>query len=77
MFFVGQSVHHMQAPGRRGKVDKDSLRKRPDYDGVDPALEVSGDVGNGFALAERDVRLQRHDLTAQLADRDLERRSRA
>src|SRR5206468_10654018 len=40
-------------------------------------FEISRDVGNRLALAERHVRLQRHDLTAQLANGDLEGRSGA
>ena len=44
---------------------------------VDPALEVARDVGDRLASAERDVRLQRDDVAAELAHGDLERRPRA
>ena len=53
------------------------LRERADDDGVDPALEIARDVGDRLAPAERDVRLQRDHVAAELADRDLERRARA
>ena len=53
------------------------LRERADDDGVDPALEVARDVGDRLAPSERGVGLQRHDVAAELADGDLERRARA
>ena len=64
---------------RRGRREllEHPLRERPDDDGVDPALEVARDVGDGFALSERLGRLQAMTSAAELADGDFERRARA
>ena len=77
VFFVGQCVHDVQAACRRRKFAEQTLRERPDDDRVDPPLEISRHVGNRLALTERHVGLQRDHLAAELADSDLECRSRA
>ena len=77
MFFVGERVHHVQAPRRGGEFLEHLLRERPDDDPVDPSLQITGHVGDRLAASERHVGLQRHDVAAELAHRDLERRSRS
>ena len=65
MLFVGQRVDHVEALGRRREFFERPLRERPDDDGMDPALEISGDVGDRLAASQRHVGLQRDDLPAR------------
>ena len=77
MLFVGQRVDDVKTRRRRGKLLEQLLRKGPDHDGIDPALEIAGDVGDRFAASQGDVGLERHEVAAELAHADLERRPRA
>ena len=76
VLLIGERVDDVQALGRGGELLQDVLRERPDDHAVDPALEVARDVGDRLAQPERDVRLQRDEMAAELADRDLEGRAR-
>jgi hypothetical protein len=67
MLLVGERVDTCSAaPPRR--TPEHLLREGADDDRVDPALEIARDVGDRLAPAERDVRLQRDDVAAELAD---------
>src|SRR5581483_7237127 len=57
--------------GGRELLD-DALREGANDDGIDPAFEVAGDVGDRLALPEGDIGLERDDVAAELADRDFE-----
>ena len=72
MLLIGQRVDHVEPAGGRSEFGEHGLRKRADDHGVNPPLQISGDVGHRFAPAERHIRLQRDDLAAQLAHGDLE-----
>ena len=77
MLLVGERVDRRAAAAAAANSCSSVLREGPDDHGVDPAFEVARDVGDRLAAAERDVGLQRDDMPAELADRDLERRPRA
>ena len=77
MLLVGQRVDRRAAAARRRRTPASmSCENVRMTTRVDPALEVARDVGDRLALPERDVGLQRDEMAAELADRDLERRAR-
>ncbi len=76
VLLVGQRVDHVQPRGRSGELLEQALREGPDDDGFDPPLEAACDVDHRLARAERDVRLQRQHMAAELAHGDLERGAR-
>ena len=53
------------------------LAERADHDGVDPALEVAGDVVDRLAIGVHDVGGDLDHVAAELADADGERHARA
>ena len=77
MLLVGQRVDHVELLRRRRELLERFLGKRPNDDSVDPAFEIPRDVLHRFAAAQRDVRLKRHDVAAELARGDFERGPRA
>ncbi len=77
MLLIGERVDDMQPLRGGGELLKDALRERADDDGVDPALEIARDVADRLAPAERDVRLERDEMAAELTNGDLEGRPRA
>jgi hypothetical protein len=77
MLIVGQRIHDVQPRRRGGEFREHTLGERADDHRCHPPLEVSRDVGDGFAAAERGLRIQLEHVPADLADGDGERRMRA
>jgi len=77
MLFVGQRVDDVKTCCRRGEFFERPLREGPDDGGMDPPLEISGNIGDRLAASQRDIGLQCDDLSAELADRDFKGRARA
>ena len=77
VLLIGERVDHVQPRRRRREFLEHLLGEGADDHRIDPALEIARDVGHRLAPAERDVRLQRDQVPAELADRDLEGRARA
>ncbi len=73
MFFVGQRIHDSQSRRGVGEFLEPRLRERADHRNGNPALEIAGDVDNGFAAAKRDAFRRLDRLAAELGDCDLER----
>ena len=77
MFFVRQRIHDAQGGRRRGELLDDLLGERANHDRIDPAFEITRDVCNRFAVAERDLRRNQYWRTAKLPNRHLERDARS
>ena len=76
VFLVGEGVDDVEPGGSRGELLQQPLRERPDDHRVDPALQIARDIGHRLAAAQRGVGMEREDVAAELADRDLEGRTR-
>jgi hypothetical protein len=77
MLFVGQGVDHVHLQRRpRDGLDL-LLREGSNHQRMHPALEIARDVLHRFACSAGEFGRNVERTGAELADRDLERRSRA
>src|SRR5258706_16276670 len=72
MEFVGERVDDRDLRGSRHFI-KDALFVNTSDDALDPAFEIAGDVGDGFAFTEAGLGvIKENDVAAHALDANLE-----